>query len=47
MIGPRLSLVSDWSLVAIMPMNSTGMKSDPSWSCVFDGACVRAGGRRR
>ena len=26
MIGPALSLVSDWSLVAIMPMNSTGMK---------------------
>jgi hypothetical protein len=25
MIGPRLSLVSDWSLVPIMPMNSTGM----------------------
>jgi hypothetical protein len=26
MTGPPVFLISDWSLVAIMPMNSTGMR---------------------
>jgi hypothetical protein len=31
MTGPAAFLISDWSLVPIMPMNSTGMNLIPSW----------------